>query len=220
MLACVVTEIVEAHAAQPGLGANLDPETLQPAFVPRPSAARRREHPLPCPLQPVENVPGGPRQPDGAGPGLAVAEKEMPLAVVGPTERQDLALAASGQQEEPDHGDLPGRGVRMRRQPRRQAAYLLVRQKARAPLAAIAPDAQAGVGALRPEAHGFRLPHDDGEHRHGPIGSDRRRAQRGEPVADIPPVDVSDLPSLEAGQNLVPQVAPVHIQRSRFQSRS
>ena len=101
-----VTEIVEAHAAQPGFGANLVPETFQPALVPRPSAARRREHPLSGPVQPVENVPGRLRQPDGAGPSLGVAEEEMPLAVVGPAERQDLALAASREQEEPDDGDL------------------------------------------------------------------------------------------------------------------
>ena len=93
---------------------------------------------------------------------------------------------------------------------------LLVRQKARAPLAAMAPDAKAGVGALRPKAHGFRLPHDDGEHRHGPVGGDRGRAQRCEPVPDVSAVDVGDLPSLEAGQDLVLQVAPIDIERSRL----
>ena len=80
----------------------------------------------------------------------------------------------------------------MGRQPRRQTAHLLVRQETRSPLAAIAPDAQAGVGALRAKAHGFGLPHDDGEHRHGPVGGDWGRAERGEPVADIPPIDVGD----------------------------
>ena len=68
--------------------------------------------------------------------------------------------------------------------------------------------------ALRPKTHGFRLPHDDGEHRHGPVGGDRRRAQRGEPVPNIPPVNVGDLPSVEAGHDLVLQVAPVDIERS------
>ena len=140
----------------------------------------------------------------------------MPLPVVGPAERQDLALAASGQQEEPDHGDLPWRAIRMRRQPRGQPAHLAVRQEARAPLAAVAPDAQAGVGALGPKTHGFRLPQDDGEHRHGAVGGDRGRAQRCEPVPDVPPVDVGDLPSLEAGQDLVLQVAPIDIERSRL----
>ena len=107
----------------------------------------------------------------------------------------------------------------MRRQRCGQAADLLVRQEPLAPLAAVSADATAGVGALGAEAHGFRLPHDDGEHRHGPIGGDRGGAQGGEPVSDIPTVDVGDLPSPEAGQDLVLQVAPVDIQRSRFQSR-
>ena len=104
-------EIVEAHAAQPGLGADLVPEPFQPALVSRPAAARGRKHPLPGPLQPVEDVPGRLRQPGGAGPGLGIAEKKVTLAVVGPAERQDLALAASRQQEKPDNGDLLGREV-------------------------------------------------------------------------------------------------------------
>ena len=140
----------------------------------------------------------------------------MTLAVVGPAERQDLALAASRQQEEPDDGDLLRTPICVGREYRGQAAHLVVGQEARAALAAIAPDAQAGVGALRPKAHGFRLPHDDGEHRHGPVGGNRRGAQRGEPVADIAAVDAGDLPSVEAGQDLVLQVASVDIERSRL----
>ena len=161
-----VAEVVQANAAQPGFGTNRVPEPFEPALVPRPFAARRREHPRSGPVQPIENVPGRPRQPDGAGPCLGVAEEEMPLAVVVPAERQDLALAAPRQQEEADHGDLLRGSLCMCRQSCRQVAYLLVRQKARAPLAAVASDAQAGVGALGPKTHGFRLPHDDGEHRH------------------------------------------------------
>ena len=111
-----MAEIVKANAAQSGFGADLVPKTLQPALVPRPSAARRREYPLPGTVQPVEDVSGRLRQPDGAGPGLAVAEEEMPLPVVGPAQRQDLALAAPRQQEEPDNGDLLRRRVRMFRQ--------------------------------------------------------------------------------------------------------
>ena len=145
-----------------------------------------------------------------------VAEEEVTLAVVGPAERQYLALAASRQQEEPDDGDLLRTPICVGRQSRGQAAYLLVGQEARSSLAAVASDSQAGVGALGPKTHGFRLPQDDGEHRHGPVGGDRGRAQRCEPVPNIPPVDVGDLPSLEAGQDLVLQVAPVDIERSRL----
>ena len=211
-----VAEIVKANAAQPGFGADLVPKTLQPTLVPRPSAARCREHPLSASVQPVENAPGRLRQPDGAGSRLAVAEKEMPLAVGGPAERQDLALAATRQQEEPDHGDLPWRRVCMFRQCCGQAEYLVVGQEARPPLAAVAPDAPAGVGALRPKTHGFRFPHDDGEHRHGPVGGDRRRPKGSEPVPDIPPVDVVDPAARETGQDLVFQIAPVHLPRSRL----
>ena len=121
-----VAEVVKANAAQPGFGTNRIPEPFDPAFVPRPLAARRREHPPSGSVQPVENVPGGLRQPDGAGPSLAVAKEEVTLAVVGPAERQDLALAASRQQEEPDDGDLLRTPICVGRQSRGQAAYLLV----------------------------------------------------------------------------------------------
>ena len=53
-----VAEVVEAHAAQPGFGTNRVPEPFEPALVPRPFAARRREHPLSGPVQPVEKCSG------------------------------------------------------------------------------------------------------------------------------------------------------------------
>ena len=98
----------------------------------------------------------------------------------------------------------------------RQAPELVVGQEALPPFPAIAPDAPAGVGALGTKAHRFRLPHDDGEHRHGAIGRDRGSAERGEPVADLPTVDVCDRASREARQDLVAQVAPVHLERSHL----
>ena len=97
-----------------------------------------------------------------------------------------------------------------------QAADLVIGQEAFASLAAVAPDAAAGVGALGPKAHCFRLPHDDGEHRHGAIGGGWGCPQRGEPVADLPAVDVGDRPSRELRQDLLAQIAPVHIERSRL----
>ena len=48
------------------------------------------------------------------------------------------------------------------------------------------------------------------------VGGDRGGAQRGEPVSDIPAVDVGDLPSREMRQDLVLQIAPVHIKRRRL----
>ena len=97
-----------------------------------------------------------------------------------------------------------------------QAANLVVGQEVLPPFPAIAPDAPAGVGALGTKAHRFRLPHDDGEHRHGAIGRDRGSAERGEPVADLPAVDVGNRASREARQDLVAQVVPVHLERSRL----
>ena len=97
-----------------------------------------------------------------------------------------------------------------------QAADLVVGQEALPPFPAIAPDAPAGVGALGTKAHRFRLSHDDGEHRHGAIGRDRGGAERGEPVADLPAVDIGNRASREARQDLVAQVAPVHLKCSRL----
>ena len=51
---------------------------------------------------------------------------------------------------------------------------------------------------------------------HGPVRGDRRCAEGREPVPDIPPVDVGDLPTLEAGQDLVLQIAPVDMKGSRL----
>ena len=135
----------------------------------------------------------------------------MAFPVVGPAERQDLALAASREQEEADDGGLLRIPLGMGRQPLGQPANLLVGQEPLAPLPAIAPDAAAGVGPLRAKAHRFRLLHDDGEDRHGPVGRDRRRAQGGEPVSDVLPVDLVDRATGEVRQDLLAQIAPVHI---------
>ena len=94
----------------------------------------------------------------------------MSLAVVGPMERQDFALAAARQQQEADGGGLKRPAVFIRGESCGQSTKLVVGQESLAPLAAVASDALAGVGALEPKAHGFRFPHDDGEHRHGPVG--------------------------------------------------
>ena len=209
-----VAEVVNTRVPQFRFRADPVPEALQPDGLPRPVSPRSGKHPSVRLLQCVEDAPGGRREPDGPGAGLAVAEEEMALPVVGPAQCQDLALPASGQQKKADHGDLLRTPLRIRGQRSGQAAQLLVGQEALAPLPAIAPDAPAGVGALRPVAHRLRLPHDDGEHRHGPVGGDRRRAQRGEPVANLLPVDVGDGASGEMRQDLVAQVAAVHVERS------
>ena len=98
----------------------------------------------------------------------------------------------------------------------RQTAYLVVGQEPFASPPAIAPDAPARIGTLGPKAHPLRLPHDDGEHRHRPVRGDRRRAQRRKPVPHLLPVDVGDGASGEIRQDLVPEVAAVHIEGSRL----
>ena len=116
----------------------------------------------------------------------------MALAVIRPTEGKDLALAASRKQEKADDRNLPWSTVRMGRQRCGQPADLFVGQEALAPLPAVSPDAPAGVGPLGPKAHRFRLPHDDGKHRHGAICRNRRGAQRGEPVPDVVPAATAE----------------------------
>ena len=92
----------------------------------------------------------------------------------------------------------------------RQAPDLVVRQEPLATLAAVPADAAAGVGALGPEAHRLGLTHDDGKHRHRAVGGDRSGVQRGEPAADVLPLDVRDPASAEKGKELVAEIAPVH----------
>ena len=140
----------------------------------------------------------------------------MPLAVVRPAQRQYLAPAASRQQEKADGRDLAGAIVRMGRQRCRQPPDLLVRQEALAPLPAVTPDAPAGVGSLGPKAHRFRFPHDDRKHRHGSIRRNRRGTQRSEPVPDVVPADVRDPAPGEVRQELIAQIASVHVEGPRL----
>ena len=69
----------------------------------------------------------------------------MSLAVVGPMERQDLALAAARQQQEADGGGLKRPAVFIRGESCGQSTELVVGQESLAPLAAVASDALAGV---------------------------------------------------------------------------
>ena len=97
-----------------------------------------------------------------------------------------------------------------------QPADLFVGQEAFAPLPAVSPDAPAGVGPLGPKAHRFRLPHDDGKHRHGAIRRNRRGVQRGEPVPDVVPADVRDPAPGKVRQELIAQVTSVHVEGPRL----
>ncbi len=81
----------------------------------------------------------------------------MPFAVVRPSQRQDIPLAASGQQKKADGGDLEGPFPGVRPQHRRQAAELVVRQEPLAPLPAVAPDAPVRIRPLRAKTHRLGL---------------------------------------------------------------
>ena len=120
--------------------------------------ARCGENPTALPFQRSENPPCWLRQPDGPRSRLGIAEEEMALPVVRPSQRQDLALAASGQQKKADDGDPFRRPALMRRQRRRQASDLPVRQEALPAPTTISPDAPAGVGVFRPQPPSPRPP--------------------------------------------------------------
>ena len=102
----IVAQVMQAHVSQPGRLAQAEPEAVDlghgRAFVfcgEDPAAAAR---------QLLEHGPGRRGQPHGTRSGLAVPQVEVALAVVAPSESQDLPLAATGQQQQPDDRDLPG----------------------------------------------------------------------------------------------------------------
>ena len=156
----------------------------------------------------------GLREPHGSRPRLAVPEVQVAFPVVAPLQCEDFALAAAGQEQKPDDRRLLRPAALMRLEPRRQMADFIVGQEPLPALAAVAPDPPAGVGTLRAHAHRLRLPHDDGQHRHGPVRRHRRRSKRGEPVPHLLPVDVRDLTPGEMRQELAAEIASVHIERS------
>lgn len=88
----------------------------------------------------------------------------------------------------------------------------------RAAGARLPPDAPTGVGPLGQKTHRLRLLHDDGKHRHGSVAGNWRPAQVGEPVPDFLPVDIGDRAPREMRQDLLPQIAAVHTERSRLRA--
>ena len=139
-----MAEIVQTHIVKIRLGPELPPEAVQPVAVPRAVSLPYRENPAAVSLQPLENRPGRLGQSDGPGAGLAVAEEQVPVAVVRPPEGQDLVLAAPRQQKQTDHRHRERLAIRTIRQCHAETAHLPVRQEALAPLPAVAPDAPTG----------------------------------------------------------------------------
>ena len=211
-----MTQVVKTHVAQFGLLTDSVPKAVQRSVPLRSVPSRCREYPAAVSFKPFKDISGRLREPDRPGTRLAVAQKQVALAIVGPAQGHDFALAAPGEQKKANDRDLKRTPGGMGRQPLRQPADLVIGQETLASLPAVPPDAAAGVGPLGPKAHPFRLPHDDGKHRHGPVGGDRCRAERSEPVPDLPRVDVGDRAAGEMRQQLAPQIAAVRTERSRL----
>ena len=97
-----VPEIVQAHVLEPGLPAHPVPEReLGAARVRR--AARRGDHErILSPALSFQDPPGLRIQRHRPGSGLGVAQGEDVAPHLGPAQTDDLALAAPGQQQEPD----------------------------------------------------------------------------------------------------------------------
>ena len=62
--------------------------------------------PVSCGQMNASRIARGARQPHRPRPGLAIAQEQTALAVVEPAKRQHLALAAPGEQKQPNRGHL------------------------------------------------------------------------------------------------------------------
>ncbi len=104
----------------------------------------------------------------------------------------------------------------MAREYRGQAADLRCRQNPLPPLSAVALDALAGIPVFRSIAIDLGLAHDDRQDRRRAVRCHGRCVTGYKPFLHLPAGDVRDLASPEPGQDLVPAIALVHRDRSRF----
>ena len=98
----------------------------------------------------------------------------------------------------------------------RETAELRSRQEPLPALAPVAPDADAGVGAFLSIAVDLGLAQDDGEDGGGAVRRTGRGVKGCEPALHVGSGDVRNIPSSEPRQNMVPEVAPIDLQRSRL----
>ena len=130
---------------------------------------RRGEYPDGLAGQAIEDRARGRREPDRARPGLAIGQERLALAVEGSFQGDDLALVASGKQQQAyDRHDLRPVGL-VACQHLAQSTNLRSRQEALPPLAAIPLDALARIGSLRPVTVDLGLAHDDRQDRRGSV---------------------------------------------------
>ena len=211
MLGMRVSKIVKAHAGQsrPRRGAYARNGRARRILVIGFGAGPRRPRDPPYPGRRGTSRAGCDSQ-TVLGPDLLSRRNRVSLAVVSDHRRPSTSpflhpVSSRRRMAETCRGET----LLVCGQSRRQAADLLVGEKPLTPLAAIAPDAPAGVGALGPEPRHLGLAHDDRQDRHRPVCRDRGGAERGEPVKHLAAVDPRDRAAGEMRQNLPLEIPPV-----------
>ena len=211
-----MSQVMQAHVVEVRLGADPMPHIAKPRRADRATAISCREDPCAGALDGVEDTARGARQPHRPRSGLRIAQEQPVLAVVGPAKREHLALAASGEQQQPDRGHLKHPLGLVRRERGPEAANLRVGEIALAPLAPVASDPPARIGALGAKPHALGLCEDDRHDGQGAVGGDGGGPKRGEPALHVGAGDVGNGHAGEPGQNLSAQVDAVDVQCPRF----
>ena len=209
-----VSKIVKPDIANVRFLPDPPPERLEHRQGERPPPLLGREDPSALAREPLQDGPCGRRQPDRPGAGLAVAQEQAPLPVVGPLQRPDLALSAAGEQQQADERDVARMPFFMVFEHLCETAKLRLRKKSLPSLAPVAPDAGAGIAVLRAVAVNLRLAHDDGEDRRGPVRRHRRCVQRAEPALHVLSRDVGYVHPAEPGKDRASKIFPVDLHGS------
>ena len=98
--ACVgMPRVVKRNVVKTGFASQPVPEMVHRLRRQGRAGGAGREDPASPPGQSVEDPAGRGGQPDRARPGLGIAQEQLALAVVGPLEGEDFALATTRQQQ-------------------------------------------------------------------------------------------------------------------------
>ena len=197
-----MSKVVQAHVLDPGLPPCQAPEAemtgLRFCRVPR----RWKDKGTPRPRLAGDDGPRRFAQPDRARPGLGFGEPEHIAVDLGPSERQDFALAAAGQQKQADDVGLRSARGPLLDQPVQgpvKPGDLLLRQEPGHLPARVRPDALAGIVLHEAGRHGGRYDLSQLGKRH--VGRARRLAAHSvEPALDHGPADVIEAQCAEGGQ--------------------
>ena len=164
--------------------------------------------------QAVKNLAGGQGQPDGPRSGLDVPQEEMAVADVPPLQGHDLALAAAGQDQQPDCCGHLVAFMPCKRPA--QSTGLRLGQEPFPAAPPVPPDVPARIAVFRAEAERFRFLHDHRQDWHRPVGGDRGRPERGEPFLHVQTRDGADRKSLEPWKDMVLEVTAIYGKRAGF----